>query len=327
MKKTILTLVSACLFFSMVSCSSDNNESKNGSFSPYIHKVFEFKPSVGQFVNDLPMFKKGDTYETILAKVNKDLVGSKPSMVSLGGFGGYIVFGFDHMVENKAGFCDFRVLGNAFMAIDNPNQSRVGGSCEPGVIMVSYDANNNGLPDDEWYEIAGSEHNNGTDKKNYSITYFKPDPNKPAIPGEAKHEIDKEYIRWEDSEGNTGWKVKNSFHRQSYYPEWIKEDKITFTGTLLRDNAIDESGEGTFWVLYPYDYGYVDNFTNSDDRSAIDINWAVDKDGNPANLPGIHFVRVHTGINQEAGWLGEVSTEVAGAYDLHLKNETIKTIK
>lgn len=325
MRKIILTLASACLFFSMVSCSSNNSE--NTTLSPYIHKVFEFKPSVGQFVNDIPKFKEGDTYETILVKANEALVGPKPSMVSLGGFGGYVVFGFDHMVENKKGFCDFRVLGNAFIANDNPNPSKKGGSCEPGVIMVSYDANNNGLPDDEWYEIAGSEHKNGTDKKNYSITYFKPDPNKKPIPGDAKHEIDKEYIKWEDNEGNTGWKVMNSFHRQSYYPEWVKEDKITFTGTLLRNNAVDESGNGTYWVLYPYDYGYVDNHVNSDDRATIDIDWAVDKDGKPANLPGIHFVRVHTAINQEAGWLGEVSTEVAGAYDLHLKNEEVHTIK
>jgi hypothetical protein len=30
-------------------------------------------------------------------------------------------------------------------------------------------------------------------------------------------------------------------------------------------------------------------------------------------------MKIYTGVNQEAGWLGEVSTEVAGAYDLHFK--------
>lgn len=73
-------------------------------------------------------------------------------MVSLGGFGGYIVVGFDHTIENKSGLCDFRVLGNAFYA----NGASDYGSSEPGVIQVCYDANGNGLPDDGWYEIAGS---------------------------------------------------------------------------------------------------------------------------------------------------------------------------
>ncbi|MFV0220190.1 hypothetical protein OBK23_11010 [Empedobacter falsenii] len=38
----------------------------------------------------------------------------------------------------------------------------------------------------------------------------------------------------------------------------------------------------------------------------------------PVKLLGIDFIKVYTATNQEAGWLGEISTEVAGAYDLHL---------
>ena len=41
--------------------------------------------------------------------------------------------------------------------------------------------------------------------------------------------------------------------------------------------------------------------------------------GNYVKLPGIDFVKVYTGTNQEAGWLGEISTEVGGAYDLWMK--------
>jgi hypothetical protein len=67
-----------------------------------------------------------------------------------------------------------------------------------------------------------------------------------------------------------------------------------------------------------YDYGYADNAPNNDEASNIDMSWAVDKNGKYVKLPGIDFIKVYTGINQEAGWLGEVSTEVAGAYDLHL---------
>jgi hypothetical protein len=34
---------------------------------------------------------------------------------------------------------------------------------------------------------------------------------------------------------------------------------------------------------------------------------------------------VYNGLNQQAGWLGETSTEIAGATDLHLKDEDIAT--
>lgn len=62
-------------------------------------------------------------------------------MISLGGFGGYVVVGFDHTIENVTGERDFRVLGNAFYAEANPNPNvtRKGGSCEPGIVMVAYD--------------------------------------------------------------------------------------------------------------------------------------------------------------------------------------------
>ena len=44
----------------------------------------------------------------------------------------------------------------------------------------------------------------------------------------------------------------------------------------------------------------------------------MDDEGDPVQLPGIHFVKVYTGVNQYCGWLGETSTEVMGAEDLHL---------
>ena len=57
-------------------------------------------------------------------------------------------------------------------------------------------------------------------------------------------------------------------------------------------------------------YGYVDNSPSVDDNSAIDIDWAVDREGNPVELPGVDFIKVYNGVNQENGWLGECSTEV-----------------
>ena len=47
------------------------------------------------------------------------------------------------------------------------------------------------------------------------------------------------------------------------------------------------------------------------------IDWAVDDEGNPVELKQIDFVKVYNAMLQDCGWLGETSTEVAGAIDLH----------
>ncbi len=288
-----------------------------GTFSRYISKVFDFRPAVGQFTNDIPEYDQGNSEADMIKKANGYLVGSNPSMVSLGGYGGYVVFGFDHTIPNLEGR-DFKVLGNAFFgnSADDPRS----GNCEPGIIMVAYDKNKNGKPDDdEWYEIAGSEYFKNATLKNYSITYFKPNENKTPVPGNSGWQTDIEYIRWQDNVGNKGFKTKMAFHSQSYYPLWLSDASYSFTGTRLKDNYYDQSGTGEYWVGKSYDFGYADNVPNNDEASNIDISWAVDRNGKYVKLPGIDFVKVYTGVNQEAGWLGEVSTEVAGAYDLHLK--------
>ncbi|GAA5093334.1 hypothetical protein GCM10023210_23700 [Chryseobacterium ginsengisoli] len=289
---------------------------ETGTYSKYISNVFDFRPAVGQFINEIPEYENGDTFTKMLQKAKESLVGGNSTMLTLGGFGGYVVFGFDHTIPNMNGR-DFKILGNAFWGND-ASQPR-SGSCEPGIIMVAYDRNKNGKPDDnEWYEIAGSEYFKNTTVKDYNITYFKPNENKPPVPGSEFWQTDTEYIKWQDNLGNLGFKTRNTFHAQSYYPMWLSDTSYSFTGTKLMNNYYDQSGTGSYWVGKSYDFGYADNAPNNDEASNIDISWAVDRNGKYVKLPGIDFVKVYTGTNQEAGWLGEVSTEVAGAYDLYL---------
>ncbi|MBQ1184668.1 MAG: cell surface protein, partial [Muribaculaceae bacterium] len=242
--------------------------------SPYISKVYDFLPAPGQFVNELPEYMDGDTHEAILAKVEEQICGDKnPGMISLGAFGGYVVFGFDHPVANVEGAYDFKIYANAFMAAG----SSAGGSCEPGIVMVSVDANGNGLADDEWYELAGSDYGKETTIKNYSITYYKPDADKtPTADGMI---TDSTYIRWTSSEGDEGYVMKNSFHNQSYWPEWYEGETMEFIGTKLADNAFDQSGNGSYYVLTRLDWGYADNYANDIDEG-FKIDWAVDAQGN-----------------------------------------------
>ena len=243
--------------------------------SPYITKVYDYLPGMGQFVNVYPKYQTGDTKADIIQKVEDAICNNKQSLVSLGGWGGYVIFGFDHMVENVKGEYDFIVLGNAFE-----------GNAEPGIVMVSYDKNGNGEPDDEWYELAGSEFGNKS-------TWFN---------------VDSTYRRDADT-------VKNPYHKQPYYPQWLEEDEYTLHGNILPKNAIYT----TMWVLNAFDWGYADNYPNDDERAKLKIDWAVDSKGNKVTLPGIHFVKVYNGEDQMCGDIGETSTEVTGAIDLHLR--------
>lgn len=303
----------------------------------YITKVFDYMPAIGQFTNKLPVYNEGDTQEMMNQKVLDCIGNNKRTMITLGGYGGYVVVGFDHTIENKEGLRDFRILGNAFYAAANPDPTApVGGSCEPGIIMVAYDSNGNGKPDDhEWYEIAGSSHEDVTKElfyekgitigndmnfhRDYEITYYKPEVEPTTAEGKL------EYIRWEDNKGNSGYKVKNNFHNQPYFPQWFSGDKLTFKGSRLPENGIDESGKGNYFVLYKFLYGYADNEQNAKDDSSIDIDWAVNSKGEKVKLPGVDFIKIYTGVNQENGWLGENSTEVTSVEDLHILGETIAT--
>lgn len=322
--------------YSVLVAFAEVGEPAEGS-TAYITKIIDFVPAIGQFTNELPKYVAGDTQETMNQKVLEAIGNNKRSMISLGGYGGYVVVGFDHTIQNVAGKRDIRVLGNAFYAASNPDPTApIGGSCEPGIIMVAYDSNGNGKPDDnEWYEIAGSAHEDVTKElfyqkglsagndmnfyRNYEITYHKPS----AEPTTADEKA--QYVKWEDNQGNSGYKVKNNFHKQPYFPQWIEADKLTFKGTRLPENGIDESGKGTYFVCYKFGYGYADNEQNTKDDSAIDISWAVNSKGQKVHLPGVDFVKIYTGVNQENGWLGENSTEVSGVEDLHILGVDIAT--
>ncbi|MCH4154809.1 MAG: PKD domain-containing protein [Muribaculaceae bacterium] len=287
--------------------------------SPFISKIYDFCPAPGQFVNVLPKYESGDTKESIIAKVSTRLCcdTADATTVSLGAYGGYIVFGFDHTVVNTHNY-DFKILGNAFASAD-ATLGYPGGSCEPGILMVSFDANANGEPDDAWYEIAGSDYSKSSTVHNYSITYVRSNENQPKIADPVNKEItDTTYTPWSDNQGNSGHIYRNSAHAQSYFPLWLSTDTLSFTGTKLADNAENRSvGTAYSYVLRMLDWGYVDNLPNKMDPG-LKIDWAVDANGNSVNLPGINFVKVYTALNQYCGWIGETSTEVTGAADLHV---------
>lgn len=285
-------------------------------YSPYIAKVYEYRPAPGQFINKMPYWEKGDMEADMVRKVEECISGTADELVSLGAYGGYVTFGFDHTVINKPGEADFLIRGNAFYEIGFEDMKA--GSCEPGIVMVSFDANGNGVPDDAWYELAGSEYASSETLRGYSITYTRPVEGKPAVP-QGQYILDAEYIPWTDSTGEKGYVAKNFQHTQDYFPRWTTAAELSFSGSRIARNALDVYGNGLYFQLKSFPWGYVDNHPNSNEElNSFDISWAVDSYGMPVILPGIDFIRVYTAQNQYCNWIGETSTEISGARDLHL---------
>ena len=252
--------------------------------SPYIHCVYEYVPAMGQFVNELPKYEAGDDAERMCRKCEQSIANNAGGMVSLGSWGGYITFGFDHAVDNKEGR-DFQILGNAYYMAGSTEY----GSSEPGIVLVSQDMNHNGKPDDPWYELKG-------------CLYDEPLTN---------HHFTRTYTRAGDT-------LQNPFHTQPYYPQWITDDELTFTGSLLPSQTETINGQIVQRIL---EYGYADNKPNKDiEGTSFDISWAVDAEGRAVVLDSIHFIRVYTAIDEINNPTGEISTEITGAIDLHIKN-------
>ena len=264
-----------------------------GSSSRFINKIFAYNPAPGQFIGESAGTPEGAA----------GIVGGRSGLISLGAYGGYIVFGFDHTIMNQGG-ADFAIYGNPLPAPRDWS--------EPGIVMVSRDENENGLPDDAWYELAGSGYGSPDRITNYKITYYNPK-------GTAN-------VPWKDSRGSTGVVEINEFHNHSYYPAFaVNQDSLTFEGTLLLSTFGEKDG---LYINSALAWGYSDNYStdatkdpySSNMYNSFDLSWAVNKDGNPVALKAIDFVKVYTGQNTKGyNIMGEVSTEISGAADLNMK--------
>jgi len=269
--------------------------------SPNAVQVYSFLPAAGQYVNEnytAQTMEEACAYA--LARMQENLY------VSLGGFGGSIVVGFDHSIEND---------GDYNFAVKNTIYSNYS---EPGVVWVMQDENGDGLPNDTWYELKGAETGFDGTLQDYAVTYYRPDaPGKP--------------VSWTDNRGGKGsvdYLVQ--YHKQDfYYPLWVKEDSYTLRGTRLEARNYDQSGRGVYWINPDYAWGYADNYSPIDmlpERATgatagcnhFRISDAVTYDGQPANLQYIDFVKVQTALNAKSGWLGELSTEICAVIDFNL---------
>ncbi|NRS88676.1 hypothetical protein HNQ02_001594 [Flavobacterium sp. 7E] len=257
--------------------------SKTETSTEFITKIMEYKPAPGQFIN--AGFGTPEYAEKI--------IGNKTNTLSLGAWGGYVIFSFDHTIENRVDQKDFVVYGNAFKGLS-----------EPGIVQVSFDENGNGLADDTWYELAGSNYFKERTILNYETTYVNPE----------------EYanVLWTDNKGSADNVTVNTYHKQNYFPLFIAEKKeVKFKGTRVFPIV----NPGSYVTIDALEWGYVDNYDaeySTYGGNAMEIDWAVNIQSKSVKLKGIDFVKIYTGAQYNAGWLGELSTEVKGASDLSM---------
>lgn len=263
-------------------------------------RVLGYHPAPGQFINN-------DLLGT--PEAAQRITTGDGHLVSLGSFGGSLILGFEKPVvndpRNPYGI-DFTLYGNAF-----------DGSSEPGVVWVMKDSNGNGLPDDTWYELAGSSSFHPEVIRGYRITW--------APLGDGS-------VRWSDGL-SSGLLRQNSFHSQPYYPQPeifpdYPIDSVTLEGTLIPLMPSESHG----LIRIPSaGFGYADNrawnrtgdLTDPDNPytpdimegaggDPFDISWAIDPEGKYVDLDQIDFIRVVTGVLAVTSLLGEISPEIGG---------------
>jgi hypothetical protein len=288
------------IMFSIVmsACSGDlgidNALLSNTNQSPYISKVFDYQYGPGQHASLIPADEKCEDFVGEPWKNGK-------SYTSLGGWGGYIVAGFDHPVINTNG-PDIALFTQPSVA------------SEPAVVYVMEDTNSDGIPNDgPWLEIKGSEYANPETIHNYQVSYFKPDASG--------------FVTWKDNQGNAGKLVPEFGTGTWWWSGYGDKTSITFSGERLPDAYSNSSKDPVVQYWMPrsglFRFGYGECYNNEDynpilKANFLDISSAVDASGMPANLTKINFIKVQSSVFQIAGWLNEVSTETSGAADIHL---------
>lgn len=288
------------LFLLLVSACNSSETITTATVEEPASRVLEYTPAPGQFINsslagfpaDAPITTPEAAAAYAQARLN---MGGTPDpgaetvtygFVSLGGWGGYIVLGFDEPVPAAEGSdYDLYVTGNSF-----------NGSSEPGIVWVAQDSDGDGSHVGEtWYELKGSEYANTKTRFGYEATY--------AEQADGT-------VTWTDNNGGDG-SIDRTIHTQSYVPAWVQP--LTYAGTRLPDN-VEPDKETGIYDLRAFAWGYADNASSIDGagmKNRFRIANAVDTDGNPANLRRIDFVKIQTGVNCKAGNnVGEISTEV-----------------
>ena len=282
-------------------CPAEGTYKRSSSGKAMVNRVYEYMPAPGHQVNGYIIvgesYPDNCTHEQACDSVLAHF--SRKWSVSLGGQGGYLIAGFDHSVPAGGAAYDLCIKGNPFSY-----------QSEPGIIWVSQDDNGDGLPNDQWFELAGSEYGTENHWTEYAITYFRPGKPKSAT-------------GWRDSNNEMGYIPYMSYWNPKpyYWQPWFEGSEHTYFGSRLRDRSTYQNGISD---IPPYDWGYADNLGDFIDGPAGKMGYyrisnARTWDGQPANLEYIDFIKIQTAQTGSTPNLGEISTEVYYISDYHLE--------
>jgi hypothetical protein len=290
--------------------------------SPFAAQVVGYRPAPGQFVND-PDFS--DPIRALGPPAGGGTVDpSHESVVTLGGFGGYIVLRFDHVVEdhplNPFGM-DAIVFGNAHWIANNPNRHWA----ECATIEIALDENGDGRIDGDelWYLIPGS-HVSDPFLQLASQTWDD-DPQSATPPSMIDWVPAGKSGAWTTSGHALPSEIFGAVVIENPTPEGGNEGVFGYAdysptlvlGDLNGDNVVDDPtiGAADFYTR-PDDPRAVGISPGSGGGDAFDIVWAVHPvTGESAGLGGFNFIRMTTAVDAVLGFLGEKSAEIDAVSD------------
>lgn len=242
----------------------------------------------------------------------KSLSGVCESPINLGSFGGYVIYYYEKAIKddpkNPYGV-DFIVYGDSTRG--------EGYSPNPGNVLVS----KNGM---DWYTLAGSEHYENRTRWGHKVVYEKTASGRTIIDGR---------------EG-----ISELYPCKDNYPlhDWPQgEEKFTAEGVTIGDgvslcypafgyadvriNTPESWSTGKKWDISgraknPYlEVPHRFQYEAPEETEALyegagdcfDLAWAVDKDGLPAGLSKIHYIKIQTASTPNAMVIsGEQPTDV-----------------
>lgn len=303
--------------------------------------LYAYLPAPAQFVNEgVTTGGWGDAYDS-----NGTVKATSSTGVSLGFFGGYAVYEFENPIADDPTHpygADFIVYGNAFwnnseagciqVSKDGATWYDIAGSMyytkSTKGATITY--TNPNATEDAGITAAGS--NLGTMAAvNYTLNGTAGTVTTNTFHNHSWFPLNANYFTASGSRAAMAKVDEFSFVSRTLASNGVT-DTLTFTGTLLNNypgiSATASIGFG-YCDVHPNKtlggtiaYNPYQTFTSSSDYDTkvagtsggdpIDIAWAVNPDGTPANLDSIRYVRIYTGMAQMNGIFGEISTEVCG---------------
>ena len=304
-------------------------------------ELYAYLPAPAQFVNEgVTTGGWGDAYDSA-----GTLKGNSATGMSLGFFGGYAVYKFENPIADDPTHpygADFIVYGNAFwgnseagciqVSKDGTTWYDIAGSMyytkSTKGATITY--NNPSVTEDAAITAPGS--NLGTlAPVSYTLNGAAGTVTTNTFHNHSWFPLNANYFVTYGSRAAMAKVDELPFISRMLASNGVT-DKLTFTGTLLTNypgtNKTAEIGFG-YCDVHPNKtlggtiaYNPYQTFTSSSDYDTkvagtsggdpIDIAWAVNTDGTPANLDSIRYVRIYTGMAQMNGIFGEISAEVCG---------------